>query len=201
MEFVFHINGCPAGDWEQQLALALEKRNEAHSRQSLPGLWRTIDRLGTPKMSEPVLRRRRIRYKIYGVILILLGLFLLIPGLMKPEELTVPLLVGLFATGTGILQLLPRRKRPGKSALHAAGQLLKTRSAVSALTVRFDEQGIADAETPISFETIETIVEMPDLYLVCWANKGLVLWKQELTTASPEDFTEWLSDRHTVLHG
>ena len=200
MDFIFQISGCPQGDWTPQLALALEKRTEAHSRRRLPGLWRTIDKLGTPKMPEPVLKRRRIRYKIYGVILVLLGLFLLIPGLMEPEELKVPLLAGLFATGTGVLQLLPRRKHPLKPALRTAEQLLKQRHTVPATTVRFDEQGIADDDAPIPFAQIDTIVELQDLYLISWADKGLVLWKQELTEGTPEDFSAYLASHHIVLH-
>lgn len=200
MEFVFQIYGCPPGDWTQQLALALEKRTELHSRQQLPSLWRTIDRLGSPKMPEPVLKRRRIRYKIYGVILILLGLFLLIPGLIKPAELTVPLLVGLFATGTGILQLLPRKRYPSKAMQKQANQLLEQRSTIPETTVRFTEQGIADDETPIAFSQMEAIVEGPDLYLIAWADKGLVLWKQELTEGAPDDFSNWLAEHHPIVH-
>ena len=70
----------------EQLARALEKRMELNSRKVMPKLWAVTDRLrSVPKAPEPVLRRRRVRYKIYGVILLVLGLLLLIPGLMEPE--------------------------------------------------------------------------------------------------------------------
>jgi len=200
MEFAFQVHGCPPGDWTEQLALALEQRTQAYSRQRLPGLWRTIDKLGTPKMPEPVLKRRRVRYKIYGVILVLLGLFLLIPGLMEPETLQVPLLAGLFATGTGILQLLPRKRYPSKTMLKQADQLLEQRRTIPDTTVHFTEHGIADDGAPIDFSQIEVIVEAPDLFLIAWADKGLVLWKQELAAGAPEDFSKWLAEHHPVIH-
>lgn len=98
----------------EQLARALEKRMELNSRKVMPKLWAVTDRLrSVPKAPEPVLRRRRVRYKIYGVILLVLGLLLLIPGLMEPEELSAPLAAGALATVSGVLYLWPRRSGPG----------------------------------------------------------------------------------------
>jgi len=198
MHFEFQINGRPPGDWTTQTALALEKRTEAVSRRMYPGLWRTTDRLNENKMPEDVLKRRRIRYKIYGVVLLLLGLFLLIPGLMDPKKLTVPLFAGLFASCNGLFQLLSRKTHPGKRYLRAAKQLLAQRNTAPETTIRFDEAGICDEETPIPFDRFDTIVEMPDLYLLTWNGKVLLLWKQELTNGSPDAFSSLLEQKHPV---
>ena len=198
MDYVFQVNGCPPGDWTQQVALALEKRTALYSREKLPVLWRLTDRLGTPNMPEPVLKRRRIRSRIYGVILVLLGLFLLIPGLIEPQTLKVPLFAGLFATMTGILQMLPRRKHPVKRYLRTANSLLAHRQTVRGTAIRFDEKGIVDGDSSIAFAQFDSIIEGPDLYFLAWGEKGMILWKQELTGSTPEAFSAFLSAHHTV---
>ena len=71
-----------------ELSRALEKRTELSSRKKDPGLWRQTDRLhaynertgnvGTGK-------GRKIFRTVLTIVLLLLGLFLLIPGLMDPK--------------------------------------------------------------------------------------------------------------------
>lgn len=94
MTFQFHTT--PVTEEEKavftpQLAMALDKRLELHSRRTMPGLWSVTDRLNSmPRASEAVLKRRQVRYRIYGVVLLVLGLFLLIPGLMEPRNWRYP---------------------------------------------------------------------------------------------------------------
>ena len=113
MEFVFKPEKLTE-ELVDQVAEAVGKRAEIFSREKLPGMWKKVDKLNEKKMPEEVLRHRKIRYVIYGIILIAVGFFLFIPGLMKPKELTVPLIVGAFSIINGIFAVLPRRTNAEK---------------------------------------------------------------------------------------
>jgi len=197
MEFRFLIHSCPQGDWQSQVADALQLHVQLQSRNTVPGIWKITDRLNQiPRVEEEVLRKRRLRQKIYGVILLALGLFLLIPGLMRPKELFVPLCVGFFSTISGLFRLLPRRKQPAKRYFHSADVLLKNRSAVQDASVTFAEGGIfLGEEPPVTFDRIGTLIETADCYLLTWDDQVLLLFKQELQELSSETFSSWLAER------
>jgi len=103
MEFIFVLTKYNDVSFKPQVSKALEKRAELVSRKGHPKIWKFTDRMNSKrKASEEVLKKRRSRY-IYGIILLLLGFFLLIPSLMEPKEMLIPLLVGTFTVGIGIL--------------------------------------------------------------------------------------------------
>ena len=77
----------------RQVSTALEKRTELISRQRYPGLWENIDRLNTMAKGR---QRSSLRTRIMGIVCLVLGIFLFVPGLLKPQELLVPLLAGAF---------------------------------------------------------------------------------------------------------
>lgn len=111
MEFLFQISKCNQDNLKLQLSKTLDKLAELNSRKRLPWLWKYIDRLNAvPKAPMPVLRRRAVRYKIYGVILLIMGIYLLIPGLMEPKKLLVPLISGATSVSFGLVCLLSRKK-------------------------------------------------------------------------------------------
>jgi len=201
MEFRFIAHGCPDGDWKPQLVRALQTHTETLSRRAVPGIWKMTDRLNrVSKAPEYVLRRRRIREIVWGILLLLLGLFLIIPGLVKPKELFFPLLVGLFAAVTGLTRLLPRRKRENRRLLRSAETLLHNRAAVTEAVVIFDENGLCpDGAEPVAYDSLVTAVEADDLYFFTWGNQALLLFKQELQNQSPEAFSGWLAERITLL--
>ena len=106
MEFVFELTKYNDISFKLQVSKALEKRTELVSRNKHPRLWKYTDKLNSKKkVPEQVLEKRRSRYKVYGIVLLLLGLFLLIPSLMAPKEMLIPLLVGAFTVGIGILNI------------------------------------------------------------------------------------------------
>ncbi len=112
MEFEFVLTKYNYESFIPQVSKALEKRTELISRKRCPKMWKYTDSLSSrDKAKEEKLKKRRKRYKVYGIFLILIGLFLLIPSLMKPEELLMPLFTGAFATGLGLLYFLYGRNR------------------------------------------------------------------------------------------
>ena len=63
MTFQFHTTPVTEDEkaaFTPQLAMALDKRLELHSRRTVPGLWSATDRLNSmSRASEAVLKRRR----------------------------------------------------------------------------------------------------------------------------------------------
>lgn len=95
MENIFQLTPYSVDELLPQLSRILEKRTELTSRQRLPAIWRFTDRLNSKsKASEAVLKRRRILCLVWGVAMTIMGVILFAPGLMEPETLTVPLIVG-----------------------------------------------------------------------------------------------------------
>ena len=89
-QYIFAPTACEAG-LEEELAAALEKRMEIFSRASLPGMWKKTDAMN--RYAARGSGRKGVLRKILPWVLILAGLFLLIPGLMEPKELRMPSLL------------------------------------------------------------------------------------------------------------
>lgn len=94
-----------------QVSSALEKRTELHSRAAFPKMWELTDKLNSvEKAPHAVQENRRKRRSFFGFWDWILGLFLLIPGMLNPQEMIVPLVVGALAFGAGVV-VLWRNKR------------------------------------------------------------------------------------------
>lgn len=92
-----------------QIQGILAKRVELDSRRRLPGLWSVTDKLSAA--AHPSQRRQnRLRRTILGLLNWGMGLFLLLPGLMSPDNLWVLLLVGLEAYVVGSFTLWRYRR-------------------------------------------------------------------------------------------
>ena len=104
--FTFSLSPLDTEALLPQLSAALEKRVELHSRQRLPGLWRVTDKLSkAERVSQPVANHRKRLRQVLGLLLWVLGLLMLAPGLIDPQELFVPLLAGACAFFLGQLTL------------------------------------------------------------------------------------------------
>ena len=82
MDYEFQLSPYDGASLVPQVSCALEKRTESISREKYPKMWKITDHFNSKKVSEIVLKRRRLRYRVYGILLIIMGAFLLIPGLM-----------------------------------------------------------------------------------------------------------------------
>ena len=213
-EYLFEL--APARDERllPQLAAALDKCGELSERKRLPALWGVIDRLsGTEKVSEEVLRRRRRRRRMYGGVLIAAGLFLLIPALMPPRELTGPIVVGALATAWGLCSLLWRGgtgkagggkrslQRYEKEARRLMERLAEPRRA--GMYVRFTDKEIAmeaaGERKAVSYGAFECAAETRELLLLHGKTSGLVLQKRELTWGNWEAFRAFLAERGVTV--
>ena len=110
MEYRFQTSVYDQTALLTEVTAALEKRMEQASRKRLPGLWAVIDRKAAGKALNEMTKGRRIYRRVVGTLLLLVGLFLAIPGLAAPDKLFGPLLAGLFAIGTAVYYLRSTRR-------------------------------------------------------------------------------------------
>lgn len=181
-----------------QVSKALEKRTEFVSRERYPGLWENIDKLNAVSKGK---RRSSLRSKIMSIICLVLGVFLFVPGLMKPQELLVPLLVGAFAIVIGIVYLYIGRKDKKNPFDKSARLLLMGKDTISAkqsILVSFSESGMeirADDKEPqhIPYSDFESMIETEDLFLFVHDTRITVLQKKDLTSNDITDFRNFIS--------
>ena len=207
MEFVFRLSdyGDPALDSEA--ARLLEQRLEAQSRRAAPGVWRWVDRLRSRAAGGQEMRRRRRR--IYGAVLLALGVFLLVPGLAEPGS---PVLIGAGVLGTvygSLLVLLTREKRPSPppaSCQREAAKLLEQRRGTdwSGMEGRLCVDGsglsadLAGKREHISFGEMTGAFESEQLWLlVCGGERAILLQKKDLIAGEAEKFLPYLWENIT----
>lgn len=182
----------------QQVSKALEKRTEFVSRERYPSLWENIDKLNAVSKGK---RRSSLRSKVMSIICLVLGVFLFVPGLMKPQELLVPLLVGAFAIVIGIVYLYIGRKGKKNPFDKSARLLLMGKDTISAkqsIIVSFSESGMeirADDKEPqhIPYSDFESMIETEDLFLFVHDTRITVLQKKDLTSNDITDFRNFIS--------
>lgn len=205
MEFVFVLSEYNDELFKSQVSKTLEKRTELVSRKEHPKMWEYTDKMNSKeKADEEVLKKRRSRYKIYGIFLLLLGFFLLIPSLMAPKELLIPLIVSAFTVGMGIIYLMYGRKskRVKLTAFDkAAVKLFSEYETISAYQVTFtDEKVQLEGNHTISYDEIEKIFITDDLFILIWDERITVLQKKDLTQYSVEEFINFITYKsHTLF--
>ena len=196
MEFVFKPEKLTE-NLSYEISEAIAKRTEIFSRKKLPGLWEKTDELNRKKLSEAGFKRRIRLRRFYGIILIALGIFLFVPGLVKPQELFVPLIVGAFSIINGIFAVIPR-KTDAERFLKKAKKLTKAiNSSVGPEdTLVFSEDGIFEnGAVLMKYEELENVIENRSVFLVCDGKKIMVLRKADMVVGNQEDFRIFIKEK------
>ncbi|NLY46075.1 MAG: hypothetical protein GX053_08840 [Tissierella sp.] len=200
MEFVFVLTKYNNISFKPQVSKTLEKRTELVSRKEHPQVWKYVDKMNSKeKASEEVLKKRRSRYKIYGIFLLFLGFFLLIPSLMEPKEMIIPLLVGAFTVGIGLLYFsYGRNLKKVKLTLFdkAAIKLFSEYEKISTVkvTVTFTDDKVQLMENvTISYSEIEKIFITEDLFILIWNERITVLQKKKLSSYNVKEFINFIT--------
>ena len=121
-------------------------------------------------------QRSRVRTKVMGIICLVLGVFLFVPGLIKPQELFVPLLAGAFAIIIGIVYLYNGRKSKKNAFDKSAKLLLMGKDNISAkqsIVVSFSESGME-----IQADDKETNLPFAFLGQICFPQGAPISWTQ-----------------------
>lgn len=193
MAYCFQTTHYDISALQHEVAAALEKRMEAEGRKRLPGLWAAIDRLPGGQKPNEMTRGRRIYRRVVGTLLLLVGLFLAIPGLVAPDELLGPLLVGLFAMGTAVYYLYSTRKNRVTSAEKQAHKLLEAIAKAPSQPVSFTDEGMQlQGQAPIPYEEIIFYDETPSGILLNWSDQATFLQKKDLTEGEWIGFAAFL---------
>lgn len=202
--FIFSMKPYDIDTLSTQTGWMLEKRTELASRKKLPGLWKLTDKLNTvPRAPEAELKRRRERRKRFGGLFLVMGIFLFVPGIMKPQELPGPLIVGLLAILLGIWYLRKDDKRKASYAKKAKKLLESMNPSMESQKLRlvFGDTELAMSGTgedkKISYTDMECALETADLFGLIYNNQLVLLQKKELLLGTAEEFGKQLAEKTT----
>lgn len=196
--FVFTPTSYDSERLLPQVSRALERRTELFSRQRYPGMWRITDSL----RKIPTGRKRSpLRTRVLSILCLVLGILLLVPGLMEPQELMVPLVAGAVAVVVGIGGLWNRQKHRKNPFDNSAAILLsglQTLPQGQDLQVSFSRDGMAlgasaKAEQSVPWEQFTCAVQTADTFLFVYEDKVLLLQKKDLRQGTPEDLCALLA--------
>lgn len=198
--FPFHMSPYDTDSLLPQVSKALEKRMELVSRERYPHMWKVTDRFRAEAQEK---KRSRLRTRILSVVCLAAGIFLLVPGILEPQELLVPLLVGAFATVFGILGLWGSRKKKKNPFDEAAKRILNGKDIIAEETagiVFFSEEGMtlsSDQGNPVlvPYRDFECVVETEDLFLFVFGERVVLLQKKDLQTDAISDFQSLLTEK------
>ena len=201
--YLFQISNYDDPAVDRETAELLHRHLEAESRRRCPAMWNAIDRIRThaakgPK--GPAREKRKVRYRIYGVFLLALGLLTLILGLMPPRTTDV-IIVGGAVIIAGLLEFaLARRRTPPRipaSCKKEARKALELRRTVDweklKTAIRFEDAGITicaeENEEHLSYTRIKSAFESLHLWLVvCDDECALLLQKKDLRSGNADSF-------------
>jgi len=205
-EFIFIMSPYEEEEHLLQIATILEQITQKNSRKKLPGLWKMIDKLNiTKRAPEAELRRRRAREKAWGGLLLVMGIFLFVPGIMKPQELPVPLVVGLVAVLLGLFYLRPDRKKKNsfeKSAKKLLEQL-NDKMQNQKLRISFDEEELILTEekseaTHVANHVVDYSFETEGMFSFVYENNIILFQKRELLLGKEEEFRKRLMEKTEI---
>lgn len=207
MTYSFKIEKMNIQENLSDVSMGLKKLNELMSREDFPNLWKYTDKLNerNSKKSENSIRKR-----ISGLLFIALGIFLLVPGIMRPQELLAPLIFGLIAILVGIKKLVKIKvKNPFDKSARLLLENINNYIDGKIVTVAFLEDRM---EIPIivlntgkredevvTYSEFKYIIENRNMFLLVYNDKALVLDKNNLMPNNLEDFCEFISSKVTYI--
>jgi len=193
MEYRFYTSTYNVDALLPEVSQALEQRMETYSRQQLPGVWKQIDRVpgsGAPHTTTP---GRRVYRRVTSILLIAVGLFLLIPGLVRPDELLGPLVAGALAVGAGIYFLWSTRKNRTTRFQKEARAFLAQVAQSEPTEVSFTGEGMQLGDRPlIPYSQIQYHFQTPSGHFITWENQAVFLQQKDLTDGDAEEFASFL---------
>lgn len=200
--YIFSMKPYEIDNLFSQVAWMLEKRTELASRKKLPGLWKVTDKLNAvPRAPETELKHRAARRRRWGGLLLVMGIFLFVPGIMKPQELPVPLVAGFLAIVLGVLYLRRDDRKKNSYEKKAKKLLEKMNASMESQKLRLVFRDTAlvmsgvGEEKKISYSAVECALETADLFGLIYENQIVLLQKKELLLGTTEEFAQQLEEK------
>lgn len=208
-DFIFRLSSYHDPVLDEETVQLLVQRLEAHSRKTVPGIWAATDKLNAYAAKGPGREKRRTRYRIYGVVLLALGIFVLVPGLVEPRS-PVLMVAGLIGIFSGILEFrLVREKKPPAppaSCRKEAAELLKKRRSMdwslpeNRTELHFNNVGLSisagEQTKAIPYSDMTAIFETKHLWLLLYgAEQAVLLQKKDLTAGDVAEFLPYLREK------
>lgn len=201
MEFVFKtesFNIFYFKSAEEQLIEPLRKITELNSRDKMPALWKITDSLNSRKkhVSKEVINRRIKRYRIWGILIVLMSLFLFIPSVTAPKELLVPLIVSSITMVIGLFFVFSCSGSYDKKLKKSAHILIKSLENVKKYEIVFKSEGIdLNKADFVNYNDIKLLTKTQDFYVIFYKDSVTVFAGNTIINSSNELFEEFLFDR------
>ena len=199
--FIFSMKPYDVDALTDQAAWMLQKRVEHASRKRLSGLWKIIDKLNmVPRAPEAEQKRRRACNRRWSGLFLVMGIFLFVPGVMKPQELPGPFVAGFLAIVMGLFYLRREGKKKNKFEKQARQLLANMNSSMEGQKLRiiFYDTGLAVSgigeDKKISYAAMECALETADMFALIYDNRIILLQKQELLLGTAEEFGKRLEE-------
>lgn len=200
IEFIFQTSALDKQSLLPQISKALEKRLEIRAGQMQP------NKAAAP-MTEEEKKRQRKRKKIQGILMMAVGVFAAVAGLIVEGRNMLLIVVGVIALIYGFLNFRTTAALTGdpEKFNKAAQEFLDSReesvqgqkvqvcfSGEEMITV-MGELDELDQEA-VAFDQIEMVLETKDVFLVIYDRRGVILQKKELDPdmGSAEDFRDFI---------
>jgi len=199
--FLFQISNYDDPALDMEVPKLFQQRLENHSRHVVPLMWKVTDKLNAHAAKGTNQNGQRVRHRIFGVLLVALGVFALVPGLMEPRIHSL-ILAGAFAIIVGLLKLCQRKPLTiPASCQKEAQEFLAGRRATdwskAIIKICFDENGMTVSDEKkqeiVPYEKMTGLFETENLWLLTYADeKGLLLQKGDLISGEISGFSSFL---------
>lgn len=204
MDYVFELEPVTDEALLPQLAAALRARSEFVGRKRYPRLWRGIDWIySRPRASEETLRRRQVSYRVWGVAMLALAVFVLVPALMPPFNLSL-FLAAMLSLLIALQNLKWSRSvhhepKPDPSVEKAARQLLDGLAAQGRHGghVTFANAGVelkpsSGESMTVPYDGMDCLMETADLVVLTDGKHIAVLRKAELAGGDVDGWRQFI---------
>lgn len=188
---------------EEDLTKVFEKRLELYSRANLPKLWSVTDKLNRNKVSEAVSRKRRKRYKFYGILNMILGSLVVLSSLLLQKSTVY---FGLLVVGISFVYFEMSREKPKKNKRitkqvdHFLGNFEPLSLGHS---VSFSESGMLfDEQAEMPYDSIDHLMISDTYVFILFDTSIIILQKKDLDgdiTLWIQDFEKWTAKRSITV--
>lgn len=192
MEYTIITTKYNENKFMTQISQVLEKYQELKARAQHPKLWAMVDKINSmPRAEEKVLIKRRKSEKIYGIVLVLLGLFLLIPSLMEPIMKGGVAISSINILLGGLFLLRGKKKN---SFIKPTERLFQEyKNIPEGLKIFFGEKEIKiNEEISVLYEDINNVFTTEDFFVIFWNDRVSVFQNKDLFNCNIEEFLDFI---------